>query len=394
MGFAVMTGKKNASFIGAVAVLLSSALVAAATARPQTTTLADRYRSGRLLLRLDEDWTSNLPPELFFESRGDIAVAPDGSVFVSNTTRHTIFKFDAAGRFVKSFGGPGQGPGDLTYPGRLSILDGTFLVVGEYATNQRISLFDLDGKFLKIVGTGRFTSQATALRDGKIAYVAMKGAMSAEEMISIGEVFILDLASGRQRSVVRHEIRNPIKRIPAGGIVMASAGAVILAPTRSGGLVVGTTRGPGLELFAADGTRLRALDTGWEAIPVTSAYRKRHKELLARQAEAEGHGPPTGEPPLPEFLEVLQDVWTDSEGNILVCRKTACLENCPLAVRAYSPEGELLCDFEIDPGPFVLSADWRFKRLALTGSCAYGLLELRDDPDGFLYLIRTVFGAQ
>lgn len=374
----------------AMAIFLSAALIAGA-ALPATTTLADRYRAGRILLRADEDWTSHLPADLVFESRGDLAVAPDGSVFVSNTTRHTVYKFDSAGQFVKAFGGPGQGPGDLTYPGRLSILDGQYLVVGEYATNQRISLFDLDGKFVKIVGTGRFTSQAIALKDGKIAYVSLQGKIETDEMINVGEVFILDWRTGAQRSVVRHEIRNPVKRMPGGGIVGAASGAVVLSRTHEGGLVVGTTQGPGLDIFSADGTKLRTLDTGWKAIPVTSEYREKYKDHLRRQAEAEGRRPPKNDPLLPEVLEILQDVWTDPEGNILVCKKTECLEDCPLFIRAYSPEGEWLCDFALEPGPFVLSADWRFKRIVLTERGLYGLLEFKDDPDGFLRLVRTVF---
>ena len=374
--------------------VLLFAFLFAAAAPPGPTTLADRYRTGRIVLRADEDWTSNLPADFVFEGSGSIAVAPDGSVFISNTTRHTIYKFDAAGKFVKTFGRQGQGPGDLTHPGRLSILDDKYLVVGEYATNQRISLFDLDGKFVKIVGTGRFTSQPIALRDGKIGYLSLRGRIDQKEMVSIGEVFILDWKSGVQKSVVRHEIRNPIERMPRGGIVLASAGAVVLARTHYGGLVVGTTQSPRLDIFSDNGSKLRTLDTGWKAAPVTSEYRERYKAFQRRRADAEGKKLPTKDPLLPEILETLQDVWSDSEGNILVCKKTDCLEDCPLVVRAYSPQGDFLCDFTLDPGPFILSADWRFKRIIMTGRGLYGLLEFKDDPDGFLHLVRTVFRPQ
>jgi len=373
-----------------LSVLLSAFLLAGAAA-PGPTTLADRYRTGRIVLRADEDWTSNLPADLFLEGSGSIAVAPDGSVFVSNSMRHMVYKFDAAGKFVRAFGRRGQGPGDLTHPGRLSILDGKYLVVGEYATNQRISLFDLDGKFVKVVGTGRFTTHPVALKEGKIAYISLRGRMEQKEMVSIGEVFILDWKSGVQKSVVRHEIRNPTERMPGGGIVLAAAGAVVLARTHNGGLVVGTTQSPRLDIFSAAGSKLRTIDTGWKAMPVTAEYRNRYKILQRRRAEAEGEKPQTKDPLLPEILEILEDVWTDSEGNILVCKKTDCLEDCRLVIRAYSPEGDFLCDFSIDPGPFILSADWRFKRVVLMERGLYGLLEFKDDPDGFLHLVRTVF---
>jgi hypothetical protein len=372
-------------------VLLAAAVLGAAA--PETS-LVDIYRSGPIVFRADEDWTPNLPSELFFESRGDIAVAPDGSVFVSNTTRHTIYKFDPAGRFVKSFGRKGQGPGDLTHPGRLSVLDGKYLVVGEYATNQRLSLFDLDGAFVEIVGTGRFTSQATALGNGKIAYVSTSGRMEATEMINRNEVFVIDWESGAQKSIAKREIRIPLARTSSGGIVISSMAGVLLARTRDGGLVVGTTDRAELEVFTADGALVRTIDTGWKAMPVTAKYRDRYAALQRERAEAEGRKLPAQLPSLPDNLEVLQDVWTDGQGNILICRKTDCLEDCPLEFKVYSPAGEGLCDLELRPGPFVLGADHRFKRVVISGRGVYGLLELKDDPDGFLHLVRMLFGPR
>jgi hypothetical protein len=86
---------RRANTAGFLTVLLFAFLLEGAAA-PGPIKLVDRYRTGRIVLRADEDWTSNLPSDLVFESRGSIAVAPDGSVFVSNSTRHAIFKFDAA----------------------------------------------------------------------------------------------------------------------------------------------------------------------------------------------------------------------------------------------------------------------------------------------------------
>jgi hypothetical protein len=361
---------------------------------PPATRLVDLYRAGPVVVRADEDWTANLPPDLFFESRGDIAVAPDGSVFVSNTSRHTIYKFDPKGRFVKRFGQKGQGPGDLTFPGRLSILDGQYLVVGEYATNQRLSLFDLDGNLVKLLGTGRFTSQAIALGDGKIAYVSIKGRLEPDEMVKRCEVLTIDWRSGAQRSVVAHEIRMPIARFGAGGIISSGNTGVLLAPTSEGGLVVGRTDKAELEVFTADGAKVRTIDTGWKPVPVTAQYRDRYRALQHERAAAEGRKPPANEPPFPDFLNVLQDIWADDEGNILVCRNTDCLEGCPLQFKVYAPAGAFISDFELRPGLFALAADHQFRRIVVSGRGLYGLLELGADPDGFLHLIRMALGPR
>jgi len=215
--------------------------------------------------------------------------------------------------------------------------------------------------------------------------------MEPTEMINLEEVMIIDWMSGVQKSVVKHEIRNPMKQLSPGRFVMAEPGAVLLIQTLDGGVIVGTTRSARLDVFSAEGLKLRTLDTGWKAIPVTSKYRAEYRAFMNRRAIAEGRKPSTSDPLLPDVLDILQNVWTDAEGNILVCKKTECLENCPLVIRAYSPEGDFLCDFEIDPGPFVLQANWRLKRIKLTGRGIYGLLEFKNDPDGYLHLVRTVF---
>lgn len=373
---------------------LVSVCLIAGTMQAGQTTLAERYRAGKIVFRADEDWTGNLPSDLVFETRADIAVAPDGSVFVSNANRGTIYKFGPDGKFVKRFGQPGQGPGDLNSPLRLSVLDGKYLVIGEYALTQRISLFDLDGKFFKVVRTGRSSSHPLALKDGKVAYTSLGTGAGRAQTARQDDVYIIDTNSGAQTKVAGYTVQNPMKRLPGRGMVTSGEGGIAMARTADGGLVVGTTQSPVLDVFSADGVKLRSIDTGWTAIPVTAGYRAAYWALERKEAEASGRKLTYDEPLLLETLPVLRDVWTDSEGNILVCRKTECLEGCPAEVRAYSPTGDYLCDFVIDPGPLVLAIDWRFKRFTLTASGLYGLLELKDDPDGFLHLVRSVFRPQ
>ena len=81
----------------------------------------------------------------------DLATDRSGNVFVSDARRARIVKFDAAGRFVKSAGSPGSGPGEMKTPhsiaadasGRIYVADG----------NARIQVFDNDLKWLAIYDT-------------------------------------------------------------------------------------------------------------------------------------------------------------------------------------------------------------------------------------------------
>jgi len=96
------------------------------------------------------------PGGTFYEPWG-IAIAPDGSVFVTDTWNHRIQKFTADGQFVQMWGYFGQaeapeafwGPRDLAFDsqGRLYVTD---------TGNKRVVVFNQDGTFVTQFGTPGF----------------------------------------------------------------------------------------------------------------------------------------------------------------------------------------------------------------------------------------------
>ena len=98
-------------------------------------------------------------------------VAPDGSIFVANNRQHNIYKFDKNGNLLKQFGRKGQGPGDFDSPGDLTILDKKYLVVGEYVSNRRITIWTMDGKCIKVVRTEKSNFYTTSLKNNRVAYL-------------------------------------------------------------------------------------------------------------------------------------------------------------------------------------------------------------------------------
>jgi sugar lactone lactonase YvrE len=97
---------------------------------------------GKVLMALD--YTFNQP--------NDVAVALNGDIFVSEG--HTpmmgsaqILKFNKDGKFLMRWGKHGSGPGELEVPHTLAFDSRGRLFVGDRA-NNRIQIFDQDGKFL------------------------------------------------------------------------------------------------------------------------------------------------------------------------------------------------------------------------------------------------------
>ncbi|MFT7464993.1 MAG: hypothetical protein ACI9EF_003353 [Pseudohongiellaceae bacterium] len=83
-----------------------------------------------------------------------IAVAPDGGIYVADGYgRHWVHRYDADGRYLASFGGPGSEPGQLSTPHGLLVdtrSESPRLLVAD-RENHRLSIFDLDGNFHSLV---------------------------------------------------------------------------------------------------------------------------------------------------------------------------------------------------------------------------------------------------
>jgi DNA-binding beta-propeller fold protein YncE len=89
-----------------------------------------------------------------FDQPNDVAVAANGDVFV--VQGHTpgpkgdprVLKFDAQGRFIKSWGGKGTGPGQFQVAHAIAIDREGLLWVAD-RENQRVEIFTADGAFVR-----------------------------------------------------------------------------------------------------------------------------------------------------------------------------------------------------------------------------------------------------
>ena len=89
----------------------------------------------------------------YFYQPNDVLVAPNGDIFVSEGhssaegANARILKFDRTGRFIRSFGKLGKGPGEFDQPHALAMDSQGRLFVGD-RSNNRIQILDQNGTFL------------------------------------------------------------------------------------------------------------------------------------------------------------------------------------------------------------------------------------------------------
>jgi len=86
--------------------------------------------------------------ETHFDRPTDVAIAPDGQVFVTDGYGNArVVHFDAAGEFVKAWGKLGTGPGEFSIPHSI-VLDSKGQIYVADRNNARVQVFDQNGRFL------------------------------------------------------------------------------------------------------------------------------------------------------------------------------------------------------------------------------------------------------
>jgi len=95
---------------------------------------------GRINTGAEANWLFNKPADVAFARNGDIYVA-DG---YGNSR---VVKFDRDGNYIKAWGKYGTGAGEFNLPHAVAVDDQGRVYVGD-RENQRIQIFDSDGKFI------------------------------------------------------------------------------------------------------------------------------------------------------------------------------------------------------------------------------------------------------
>jgi sugar lactone lactonase YvrE len=124
---------------------------------------------GELLMTLG---TPDQPAdETPFNLPTDLAVGPDGELFVSDGYGNArIHKYSPDGELIKSWGTPGDGPGEFDLPHCVRVDPRNRVMVAD-RSNNRIQFFTLDGEYIE--EWGDFSQPDTIfIDDDQIVYVA------------------------------------------------------------------------------------------------------------------------------------------------------------------------------------------------------------------------------
>jgi hypothetical protein len=88
-------------------------------------------------------------PEYMFTSISEIAVGRDGTMYVleSTTGKGQLRMYDSAGKYIRTVGGTGDGPGEFRNPGGMALLNDGKLVLYD-PNNSRINVYSGAGDYV------------------------------------------------------------------------------------------------------------------------------------------------------------------------------------------------------------------------------------------------------
>jgi DNA-binding beta-propeller fold protein YncE len=123
-------------------------------------------RSGETLFTFGE--AGSEPGQLFYPT--NLAVAPDGSILVVDTTNFRVQRFTADGEFIHHFGGQGMAPGTFSRPKGIAVDRDGYIYVSDAAFNNVQVLEDTGGALMFFGGPGDGPDSINMLTAVKIDY--------------------------------------------------------------------------------------------------------------------------------------------------------------------------------------------------------------------------------
>lgn len=87
-------------------------------------------------------------PEPGFYGPRDVAIGPENSIYVVDQGRTRVVRFRSDGTILHVWGSPGKGDGQFSDPSSVAVDERNARIYVADPGNQRIQVFDLDGKFV------------------------------------------------------------------------------------------------------------------------------------------------------------------------------------------------------------------------------------------------------
>jgi len=268
---------RNAKRSAAIGIIVSIAgiWITATFVSGQTRSLVELYKTGKI--RFVPEITiadAAMGGKDFFSRLSDLAVDGRGFVYVCDSQAGNLKVFDPEGKYVKTLGRPGQGPGEFNYPTEVEIQKGRLFV--RELRNGRVSLLEMDGTYISsipIVEVGTIWWRMAVLPDGRVIAEREKTHIQEPKLPQEWrlELFSADLQF-RKLIYAKNIWRNKYISEPRRTNVPVPFAPLVYWDVRSDGkIVIGDSGAYSIEIHDLEKGKLSEFTHAYKPVPVTAS---------------------------------------------------------------------------------------------------------------------------
>jgi DNA-binding beta-propeller fold protein YncE len=227
-------------------------------------------------LSLEEEMTAGEgdDPEKSFAELGVFVVDDNGTIYAVDSKDKRVKVFDKEGKFLRNIGKPGQGPGELDFPGGILINPENQLVI-EDATSRRLVFFSLEGEFIKNLSLADRLGLVNIYVDGKGNYLGREMGLSEDQSKMFFE--IKKFGSDLKPLFTIDKIDFPIP-LPGTKINIMDLIAVYQIDTK-GNIFYGRNLDYEIKIFNPEGKHIRTIKKDYSKTKITEEDKE---EMLSR----------------------------------------------------------------------------------------------------------------
>lgn len=328
--------------------------------------LAEIYKSGKVRIiqemKIDE---SSMPKDTYFEGYLRVASDDKGYVYVCDYKANNIKKFDSLGKFVKTIGRQGQGPGEFGMPYVVAVTADR-LFVWELE-NRRLSALTLDGEFIKAVNiqfTEGMPMKMGPLPNGDVILEREKIYFDNQDKPQDCSIEIYSPELVRKTVLYTQPVwRNKYRRIESmtTNIIQPFSPLVYWDVSADGKIVIGYAKDYEIGIFGAERGKISSFSHSFDPVKVTD---KDKEAFFAGMTFSSGSTVKQGAPDFivkntefPKTKPPFFNILVDSEGNILVFPHRQNRDEENNNFDAFDPEGKFIANVQIvEGGPFPYRA--------------------------------------
>lgn len=313
---------------------------------------SDLFKGGEVRFEqefvLDDD---SMPEDIFFESPSTISCDSEGNIYVVDSGAKNIKKFDKQGKFLKTIGREGQGPGEFD-----SLYYSTFakdrLIVWD-SGNRRLCSFTSDGDYVSSVNISYDAGSVRMLRGFPTGEIAVEMEKNYRNEPDRPQECRIDLYTSDLkfiRTIYKRDLWRKkyirTKEFGTSTLYFPYSADVRWEVFPDGRLIIGYSEDYELDIFDRSGRKISSISHRDDPVPVSEKDKKDYFDSLEfyRAGERLKEVPEyiTKYTEFPKHMPVYKNILVDSEGNIWVVLSRGNQEEDGKVIEVFSPDGNFM----------------------------------------------------